>query len=62
ERWKPRILLIEDDQNQPREDISREMHGKAYTHACWVECNRLYVTNEEPHLAAGLARALMMDT
>ena len=62
ERWRPRVLMIEDDQNEPREDISRHMHGKNYVHACWVECNRLYVSNDEPELAGGLARALMMDT
>jgi len=61
-KWKPRLLLIEDDQNNPREDISRHMHDQPYRHACWVECNRLYITNAEPHLVDGLARALMMDT
>jgi len=61
-RWRPRMILIEDDQSNPREDVSRQMHGQAYSHACWVECNRLYVTHAEPGLAQGLARALMMDT
>lgn len=50
ERFKPRVLMIEDLQLGGNSDIMRYMAAKPYDFACWIELNAVFIHREERSL------------
>jgi FkbM family methyltransferase len=57
-KWKPRLLLIEDDAGKPRADITEYMQGQPYEWVGMMQCSRVLVHKGEPELAERVKRVL----
>lgn len=59
DRFKPRVILIEDHTMDDASPIAAYLTARGYTHACWFAWNRLFIRNDETAL---LERAGEIDT
>lgn len=50
DRWKPKVLMIEDNSVGQDERLTKFFDGKPYMHVGWVQMNRVYVRVDEPRL------------
>lgn len=57
-RFKPRVLLIEDEAGAPRQDLTNYLSTIPYTWCGMLECNRVLVRNDEPVLLERAQRIL----
>lgn len=55
ERWKPRVLVLEDNSQGRDQTLERYMAGRPYFQLGWVAVNRVYVRTDDAALVARVA-------
>jgi FkbM family methyltransferase len=54
ERFRPRVMMIEDNSLGRSGELTAALAGRGYTHAAWSGVNRVYIRNDEAGLFARL--------
>ena len=49
-RWKPRVIIIEDNTMGREREASSIIESAGYTQAGWIGVNRVYVATDEPEV------------
>lgn len=52
ERWKPRVLMLEDNSMGRDKTLERYMESKPYKQVSWVAVSRVYVRNDDARISA----------
>lgn len=57
-KWKPRLLLVEDESSNPRKDLTEYFAGQPYEWINSMQCSRVLVHKGEPELANRVRRIM----
>lgn len=55
-RWRPRVLILEDNSQSPDSALGQYMNAQPYELAAWVGVNRMYVHRDELKLLENVRR------